>query len=52
MQMKKILGLGPTEAALSEMTGILEYVEKYRQDVDLMSYVRKNLEDYLRQIRS
>ena len=52
MQMKKRLGIGPAEATIGEMTKILKYVEHYRQDTDLMNYVRGNLEDYLRQIKS
>ena len=52
MNMKKILGLGLTEKTLHEMWNILEYVEKYRQDTELMDYVRGNLKDYLQQIQS
>jgi len=52
LQMKKRLGMGPTKDTISEMTGILEYVEKYRQDTDLLNHVRENLNDYLKQIQS
>ena len=52
MEMKKLFGMGPAEAAIGEMMSILKYVENYRQDTDLMNYVRGNLKDYLRQIKS
>jgi len=50
--MKKILGVGLTENTLEEMMNILEYVEKYRQDTEMMDYVRGNLLDFLRQVQS
>jgi hypothetical protein len=31
---------------------ILGYVEKYRQDTEVMNYVKGNLKDYLRQLKS
>lgn len=52
MRMKKVLGVGLAERTLNEMMNILEYVEKYRQDTEVMNYVRGNLKDYLLQIRS
>ena len=52
MKMKEILGVNLTENAIKEMMNILEYVEKYRQDTELMNYVGGNLKDYLRQIKS
>ena len=29
---------------------MLGYVEKYRQDAEMMNYVRGNLEDYMKKI--
>jgi hypothetical protein len=52
MRMKKLLGLGLAEKALNEMMSILGYVEKYRQDTEVMNYVKGNLKDYLRQLKS
>ncbi|MFH1488103.1 MAG: DUF4388 domain-containing protein [Pseudomonadota bacterium] len=52
MQMKKVLGIGLTEKTLNEMMNILNYVEKYRQDAEMMNYVKGNLTDYLRQLKS
>ncbi len=52
MRMKKVLGVGLTEKTILEMMNILDYVEKYRQDAEMMSYVKGNLEDYLQQVRS
>jgi hypothetical protein len=52
MRMKKVLGLGLTEKTLEEMVKMLEYLEKYRQEAEMMDYFRKNLEDYLQQMRS
>lgn len=51
MRMKKVLGVGLAEKTILEMMNILEYVEKYRQDAEMMNYVKGNLEDYLRQIK-
>lgn len=50
MRMKKIMGVNMTRKALFEMKNILNYVEKYRQETELMAYVKQNLEDYLRQL--
>jgi hypothetical protein len=52
MRMKEILGVGLTEDTIMEMMSILEYVERYRQDTDLMNYVRENLNDYLQQVKA
>lgn len=52
MRMKKVLGITLAERTLNEMMHILEYVEKYRQDTEVMNYVRGNLKDYLLQIKS
>lgn len=52
MRMKKLLGLGLAEKTLNEMMSILGYVEKYRQDTEVMNYVKGNLKDYLRQLKS
>ena len=52
MRMKKVLGTGLAESTLNEMMNILQYVEKYRQDAEMMNYIRGNLEDYLKQIKS
>ncbi|MEE9613052.1 MAG: DUF4388 domain-containing protein [Desulfatiglandales bacterium] len=52
MRMKKVLGLGLTEKTLEEMMKMLEHLEKYRQDAEMIDYFRKNLEDYLQQMQS
>jgi len=52
MRMKKLLGVGLTEKTIREMMNILDYVEKYRQDAEMMNYVKGNLEDYLRQVKA
>lgn len=52
MRMKKVLGIGLAENTLNEMMNILQYVEKYRQDAEMMNYIKGNLEDYLNQIKS
>jgi hypothetical protein len=52
MRMKKVLGTGLAEQTLNEMMNILQYVEKYKQDDAIMKYVRGNLEDYLKQVKS
>lgn len=52
LRMKKLLGLGLAEKTLNEMMNILGYVEKYRQDTEVMNYVKGNLKDYLRQLKS
>lgn len=52
MRMKRLLGVGLTEKTIREMMNILEYVEKYRQEAEMMNYVKGNLQDYLRRIKS
>jgi hypothetical protein len=52
MRMKKVLGVGLAERTLNEMMNILDYVEKYRQDTEVMNYVKGNLKDYSRQLKS
>ncbi|MBW1803824.1 MAG: hypothetical protein JRJ85_24220 [Deltaproteobacteria bacterium] len=52
MRMKKVLGRGLTEKTIMEMMNILDYVEKYRQDTEMMNYVKGNLMDYMNQIKS
>ncbi len=52
MRMKKVLGVGLTEKTILEMMNILDYVEKYRQNTEMMNYVKGNLEDYLRQVKA
>ncbi|MFC1824437.1 DUF4388 domain-containing protein [Thermodesulfobacteriota bacterium] len=52
MRMNKFMGVGLTEKTLGEMMNILEYVEKYREDAEMMNYVKGNLQDYLQQIKS
>lgn len=51
MRMKRMLGTGLTEKTIREMMSILDYVEKYRQDTEMMNYVKGNLQDYLRQVK-
>jgi len=51
MRMKRVLGIGLAEKTIQEMTNILNYVEKYRQDTEMMNYVKGNLQDYLRQVK-
>jgi len=51
LRMKKILGLGIAENTLNEMVNILQYVEKYRSEMDIASYLKSNIEDYLKQIK-
>lgn len=51
LRMKKILGLGIAEKTLNEMMSILQYVEKYRSQTDVTSYLKANIEDYLKQIK-
>ncbi len=52
MRMKRALGTGITEKALNEMLKMVNYVEKYSHDQDMMNYIRGNLEDYARQVGS
>jgi hypothetical protein len=52
LRMKKALGVLMTEQALNEMINMIGYVKKYTEDVELMKFVRGNLEDYLQEIKS
>jgi len=52
LRMKKALGILVTEQALNEMINMVGYVKKYSEDVELMKFVRGNLEDYLQEIKS
>ncbi|MCD4715189.1 MAG: DUF4388 domain-containing protein [Desulfobacterales bacterium] len=52
LRMKKTLGILVTGQALSEMITMVGYVKKYSEDVELMKFVRGNLEDYLKEIKS
>ena len=51
MRMKRVLGIGLAEKTIQEMMNMLDYVEKYRQDTEMMNYVKGNLKDYLRQVK-
>ena len=51
MRMKRVLGIGLAEKTIQEMRSILDYVEKYRQDTEMMNYIKGNLQDYLRRIK-
>jgi len=37
---------------MKEMINMVGYVKKYSEDVELMKFVRGNLEDYLQEIKS
>ncbi len=50
MRMQKLLGKGLVERSLKEMMNILQDVERYRREPEIMDYVRGNLRDYLKQI--
>jgi len=50
MRMQKLLGEGLVERSLKEMMNILQDVERYRREPEIMDYVRGNLRDYLQQI--
>ncbi len=52
LRMKEILGVRLTERTLEEMMNMLKTLERYRQNAQMLDYLRKNLEDYLQQIRS
>ncbi|MBT8341325.1 MAG: hypothetical protein KJP07_15020, partial [Desulfatitalea sp.] len=52
LRMKKALGVLVTEQALKEMINMVGYVKKYTEDVELMKFVRGNLENYLKEIKS
>jgi len=51
-RMKKILGVGLTQNALSEMMNLMGYLEKYKNDEGLMDYLSGTLKDYMEQIGS
>ncbi len=50
MRMQKLLGKGLVERSLKEMMSILQDVERYRREPEIMDYVRGNLRDYFQQI--
>ena len=52
MRMKKVLGDRITEDTINEMLNMVSYVQKYKQDAEMINYMRRNLEDYLHQIQS
>ncbi len=52
LRMKKALGVFVTEQAVNEMINMVGYVKKYSEDVELMKFVRGNLESYLQEIKS
>ena len=49
-RMQKLLGKGVTERSLRQMMNILQDVERYRREPEIMDYVRGNLRDYFQQI--
>ncbi len=51
LRMKKILGLGIAEATLNEMMSILQFFDKYQSEINIVSYLKANIEDYLKQIK-
>jgi hypothetical protein len=50
MRMQKLLGKALAERSLKEMMNILQNVERYRREPEIMDYVRGNLRDYFQQI--
>ena len=50
MRMEKLLGKALAERSLKQMMNILQDVERYRREPEIMDYVRGNLRDYLQQI--
>ena len=50
MRMQKLLGKALAVRSLKEMMNILQDVERYRREPEIMDYVRGNLRDYLQQI--
>jgi hypothetical protein len=50
MRMQKLLGKDLVERSLKEMMNILQDVERYRREPEIMDYVRGNLRDYFQQI--
>ena len=47
-----MLGVGITEDTLNEMLNMVSYVEKYSRGEEIIDFIRRNLEDYIRQIKS
>jgi hypothetical protein len=50
MRMQKLLGKALAVKSLKEMMNILQDVERYRREPEIMDYVRGTLRDYLQQI--
>jgi hypothetical protein len=50
MRMQKLLGQALVERSLKQMMNILQDVERYRREPEIMDYVRGNLRDYYQQI--
>jgi hypothetical protein len=50
MRMQKLLGKALVERSLKQMMNILQDVERYRREPEIMDYVRGNLRDYFQQI--
>jgi hypothetical protein len=50
MRMQKLLGKALVESSLKQMMNILQDVERYRREPEIMDYVRGNLRDYFQQI--
>ncbi len=50
MRMHKLLGKALVEKSLKQMMNILQDVERYRREPEIMDYVRGNLRDYFQQI--
>ena len=49
-RMQKLLGKALVESSLKQMMNILQDVERYRREPEIMDYVRGNLRDYFQQI--
>ncbi|NIR17598.1 MAG: hypothetical protein GWN86_28295 [Desulfobacterales bacterium] len=50
MRMQKLLGKALAVKSLRQMMNILQDVERYRREPEIMDYVRGNLRDYFQQI--
>ena len=50
MRMQKLLGRALVERSLKQMMNILQDVERYRREPEIMDYVRGNLRDYSQQM--
>jgi hypothetical protein len=50
MRMQNLLGKALAERSLKQMMNILQDVERYRREPEIMDYMRGNLRDYLQQI--